>query len=229
LAGPEGRRAAADAAAKAGLSLWLMGVGNVDRQELSALAGQKGEAMVDALDAVALANRFSYVGRQIAADREVTMLVRSPSVALLSRSTGTGTLWGGADNRGAAVVRQLDWRPPLLAMPAYDGVADSASVPAGVVTGVEDEWNRRLVVSVAFVLLWLALTVAMPAMFPAPVRAAGPTGQGEVRDSVLQTKAATSPSRDERSTGIRTDVKEAPPRQPDEITASSARKVSAAK
>ena len=154
------------------------------------------------------------------------MLVRSPSVVLLSRSTGSGMLWGGADNRGAAVVRQLDWRPPLLAMPAYDGVADSATVPAAVVTGVEDDWNRRIVVSVAFVLLWLALTVAMPAMFPAPVRAAG---QGEVRDAVPQTKAATSPSRDERSTGIRTDVKEAPPRQPDEITASSARKVSAAK
>jgi len=150
-------------------------------------------------------------------------------VVLLSRSTGTGQLWGGADNRGAAaVVRQLDWRPPLLALPAYDGVADAGTVPADVITGVQDDWNRRLVVSVAFGLLWLALAVAMPAMFPAPVRAAGVPGQVDGREAVPQ-KSAASPSRDERSTGIRTDVREAPARKPDEITASSARKVSAAK
>ena len=228
LAGLTGRRTAADAAAGAGRSVWLVGVGNVDREELGALAGQKGEAMVDALDAVALANRFAYINRQIAADREITLVVRAPSAALLSRSTGSGLLWGGADKNAVAVERSLDWRPPLLALPAYDGVADAGTVPADVDIGVDDDWNRRLIVSIAFGLLWLALTVAMPAMFSAPVRAT--TGsQPENRETVPLTKTASSGPRDERSTGLRTDVKEAPPRKPDEITASSARRVSAAK
>jgi hypothetical protein len=233
LSGAAGRQTAADVAAKSAHNIWLVGAGNVDREELATLAGSRGEALADALDAVVLANRFLHIGRQIAADREVTLRVVSPSVALLSRSGGSGTLMastGGTGTGDAAVVRQLDWRPPLLALPAYDGVADSGSVPPDVagVAGIEDNWNRRVVVSIALVLLWLALTASLPTLFPAPVRAVSAEGQLEAREAVPQAKAAAASSRDERSTGLRTDAKEAPPRKPDEITASGARRVSTA-
>ncbi len=229
LSGASGRRSAADIAARSPHQIWLVGAGSVDREELSALAGTRGEALVDALGAVALANRFNHIGRQIATAHEVTMRVGVPSVALLSRGAGSGVLQIGAEpSTGATVAaaRQLDWRPPLLTLPAYDGVADSAAVAtmAGALE-LEGDWSRRLVVAVALVLLWFALTASLPSVLGAPPRpAVVREGQVEAREPVPQAKPAAA--RDERSTGLRTDATEAAPRRPDEITASSARRVS---
>jgi hypothetical protein len=229
LSGAIGRRNVAEIAAKSPHQIWLVGVGSVDREELSTLAGSRGEALVDSLDAVVLANHFSHIGRQIIAARELTLRVAAPSVALLSRGAGAGVLQGNTGRTSgerAEIVRQLDWRPPLLALPAYEGVADSIAVAGlGSTLGVEEDWSRRLVVSVALVLFWLALTASLPNFFAAPVRPSAVEGsQVEAREVVP--RSMTAAARDDRSTGLRIDAKEAPPRKPDEITASSARKVS---
>jgi hypothetical protein len=230
LSGPAGRRSAADVAAKSPHQIWIVGAGSqgsVDREELATLAGSRGEALVDSLDAVVLGNHFGHIGRQIVSAREVTLRVEAPSVTLLSRAAGAGALQGNAGGAGerAAVVRLIEWRPPLLALPAYEGVADSFAVAGiGSTRGLEEDWSRRLVVAVALVLFWLALTASLPSLFGPPVRGAtAADGQAEIREPVAQKIVA---ARDDRSTGLRIDAKEAPPRKPDEITASSARKVS---
>lgn len=232
LSGASGRQQAAATAAKSSHEIWLVGVGNVDPGELSALAGDRGEALVDALNAVALGSRLSHIGRQIAADREVALRIMSPSLVLLARSGGAGTLIGGANPTGAgeaAVVRRLDWHPPLLALPAYDGVADPKTLPTAMASsaGLDADWSRWVMVSICLALLWLALTATLPHLLATPIGSVPAEGAVVARESVAQQSAATAASqRDERSTGLRVDAKEAPARRPDEITASSARKVS---
>ena len=229
LTGLTGRRTAADVVAKSSHHVWLIGAGNVDREELEALAGRRGEALVDALDAVVLASRFSYIGRQISSDREVTLRVMSPSSALLARGGGAGVLMGGASGDrtdGVALVRQLDWRPPLLALPAYDGVIDPRQAPSELSADAtfEAEWSRRIMVGVCLALLWLAATATLPYALATPVLAVPAEGAVEAREAV--TPSTTAAARlDERSTGLRADAREAPPRKPDEITASSARRI----
>ena len=215
LAGADGLRQAAEAAARSGDGIWIMGVGgNLSSAEIAALAGERGSATTVSLDPNAMAARLAAIARELRGMRELTFGVGGGAAAALARApwAGTTAAWRG----GKPVVTQtLSWRPPLFALPAYEGVADAASLPAelrdvgasGLAGGMR--WLLLLFFALAGAVLWLvvpryvwarqSMAAVMPAEAPAP-------------------RANAAAARAADTSGLRRDVEEAPPRKPGDIT-----------
>jgi Mg-chelatase subunit ChlD len=227
LSGPEGRNAASETARRSGQSLWLVGAGKVDAAELSALAGAGGRPYIIALNPIVLTQSLTSVARQITTARALVFGVPSGSRVRLARARTPVAVRFRAPTGGAAeFTRLVPWRPPLYALPAYQGVADSTSVPGEVraVMGIAGtDSARRWLLAVLFGVL----AIVGAAVVPYGVWSAPATAAARAPAPAIAAEAPGAPrgSDAERASGLRRDVREAPPRKPDEITASSARRV----
>ena len=215
LAGEEGLRSAAAAAAGSGSRVWIMGVGdNLSAAEITTLAGSRGTAATVSLDPNAMAERLNAIARELRGARELTFGVGGGAAAALARAPWMGT--AAAWRAGKPVLTQtLSWRPPLFALPAYEGVLAAASLPAELgdvaTAGIPASGLRWLMVlffALVGAVMWLVVpryAWGLPA--PAPAAAAMPAPGPKSRKP-----AAADPA------GLRRDVEEAPPRRPGDVT-----------
>jgi hypothetical protein len=213
-----GSAALADAARTAeasGSRIWILGVGeSLSRDEIATLAGRHGQALTVSLDPNAMAARLGTIARQLRSARALTFGAQGGGSAALARAPwlGTAALWTG----GRPVLTQsLEWRPPLFALPAFEGVAPPATVPAELrelaasAAPAGMRWPMAGLFLLGGVVLWIAVprfVWARPREAPiAPVsRAAAAAEPAAV--------AASDPG------ALRRDVQEAAPRKPGEIT-----------
>lgn len=251
LRGPEGRSAAAATAHRLGVDLYLVGVGQApDMSELGALAGDQGRAFRTARDAVALREALARVDAALAPTRDVLFAVPGAERATLARpewrlvvaQSAPGAR--GADGRGAPAAEFAGmWPAPLVGTPVFAGAAfrGDGRGPAApqwlrATAGDAPTFGRRAVVSL-FVALLVAIVWALPRAIwqPAPWPAAAATGGGAgtaapVTDAPLR-QLPLRPAGAELAAGgaasaggLVPDVREAPPRRPEDVTAQRARR-----
>lgn len=147
--------------------------------------------------------------RETIAGQRITVAAGTDGIAGLGRTTARRGLM--RDHAGDAVIRAVAaWRPPLLAMPAFRGVADSAALSPALQEALilggavgSDRPAIALLVAVLLVVAWL-LVIRL-----------------ESRDREPE------PARD-RSNTARTgppdaSFEEGPPRKPDDVTHQTAR------
>ncbi len=200
LAGAAGRERAVNAVRRSGVSVWMVGIGGgVDWAELVALAGPRGRAQVEAGDSVRLARTLSELRGTLATTRAVTAALPAPARPRLARGESVLRVEYGAESR------EVRWRPPLMALPAFAGVARPSRPLA-----IEDAPAPAAGLATAFFATLLALLwCVVPALvWPAqrPARIPARTRRGARR-------------------GLRPGVHEAPPRRPSDITASLTQRI----
>ncbi|HEX8210561.1 MAG TPA: vWA domain-containing protein [Longimicrobium sp.] len=211
LAGPEGRERAVDAVRRAGVPVWMVGIGNgVDAGELAALAGPMGTPHTVAFDPVRLGRTLGELRGSLASARQVTAVLPADARSRLAR--------GEAEVRVEHAVRGTPgtphtarWRPPLMALPAFAGVA-SPSRPLATLAAMQDESSAggTLPVFATLATLLAVLWWIVPPLIW-PVR----------RAAVAAPQPRSAPEGD----GIRPGVREAPPRRRSDVTAALARRI----
>ncbi|HEX8455178.1 MAG TPA: vWA domain-containing protein [Longimicrobium sp.] len=208
LAGPEGRERAVDAVRRAGVPVWMVGIGNgVDAGELAALAGPMGTPHTVAFDPVRLGRTLGELRGSLASARQVTAVLPADARARLAR----GEVAVRVEHAVGGMPHTARWRPPLMALPAFAGVA-SPSRPLATLTAMRDEspaGGTLPVFATLATLLAVLWWIVPPLIWPVP-RAAIATPQ---RRSEAE------------GDGIRPGVREAPPRRPNDVTAALARRI----
>jgi len=130
--GPDGLAEASAAAERSGLRIWLLGVGSAPAQdELRTLAGAHGAALIASLDPNALADKLRGVSRELHDARALTFGMPGRVAFSLGRSAWLGAAAVQLGGR-TALLQPLVWQPPVFALPAFTGVADSAALPAAL-------------------------------------------------------------------------------------------------
>ncbi|MEO7038576.1 MAG: vWA domain-containing protein [Gemmatimonadaceae bacterium] len=236
LTGPQGRDAAVNAVASSGSYVWLVGIGDApDGADLQALAGTNGERYLVAEDPLLLHRVFTGIREALFTTRALTYpapiwartrLARGVSVLTVSRGDGRGCC-------AAAVAGR--WTPPLYALPAFSGVADSGAATAKGITSFEQGQPRvgsNVLVFGFFAVLALVLWFLLPGMLwpDESVAMAGPQAP-KLADSVAPVSSpraaaqAVAPEAASAKGGGLRGVTEVPPRRPGDVTAASARRV----
>jgi hypothetical protein len=227
LAGEAGRRIARAAVDSSAQQLWIIGAGNVDAGELRALAGDKGQPYIIALSPTLLTQSLTSIAREVSTARELVFGLSSGSRLRLARARTAGALrFRATAEGGETFTRLLGWRPPLVALPAFQGVADSASLPPEVRAVMDlggSDTDRRWMLAVFFALAGLLLAGTLPRLLwsgpvAPPAAAAAPSSAGA--EGAEGAAAPVTASAAAPADGLRTDVQEVAPRKPDEITAS---------
>lgn len=230
LAGAAGLRAAKTAIAASHQKIWIMGVGHlIAADTLAMLVGDNGSVTVANLDPNVMAERLAGVSRELRGSRDLIFGMAAGTEATLAR-----TAWGGTAVVSSAgrqlTVRPLSWRPPLFAMPTYQGVAlASALTPIlrdALGTGSAGgsmRWAMALFLALAGVAAWLLiprLVWMRTADAPAPVADAPPAAEPKQK-----VEAPVQPD----GSGLRRDVEEVAPRKPSDATLQSARRAATPK
>ena len=250
LRGPEGRVEAAATARRLGVDLYLIGVGpEPDMNELQSLAGGQGRAFRSARDAVALRAALTQVDAALAPTRDVLFAVPGAERASLARPEWTLTVVDAAPARSAADTAAREsareayegrWSAPIAGTPVFAGAAFRAdgrgpAPPPWLREAAQDTpvLSRRALVSL-FVALLVAIVWALPRAVwqPVPVGAVaavvGPSA-GAVTDATeRQLPLRPVPSAPvavaaARPGGLAPDVRDAPPRRPEDVTAQRVR------
>ena len=236
LTGVAGRDAAVTAVASSGAYVWLVGIGSApDGADLQALAGTQGERYLVAEDPLLLHRVFTGIRDALFTTRALTYPAPTWARARLARGVFPLTVSRG-DGRGccaAAVAGR--WTPPLYALPAFSGVADSGTATARGITAFEQKQPRvdsNVLVFGFFALVGLVLWFLLPGMIwpDESVAMAGPPVPklaNSVATSATPARAAATTAAPEpaaSSGGVRRGVTEAPPRRPTEVTAATARR-----
>jgi hypothetical protein len=213
LDGQAGLQEATRALSQSRVVPWIIGIGErVSGGPLRTMAGTKGRSYSVPIDAYRLARPLEDTRDLLATTWEIAFPVPAGGREELGRgwlAVGLRHLRGSGGDVATAI-----WRPPVIALPAFSGVASSGVIPPALVQGGVGSGllDRRvpllLFVLVLLVLLWLvAPRLLWPRVTPAGA-----------------TPTAAAPKKAVRASGgIRTDVKEAPPRRPADVTASKAR------
>lgn len=158
-----GLTAASAAIATAGRRVWVIVLGSdqpVD--DLRMLVGSIGAVTAVPVDPNALANRLTGIAREFARPRQLTFGLGATEAAL-----GRSTLTGTAELRvreGVAAARALYWRPPLLAMPVFQGVADTGALSPALreVLLVGGNGTDRSLIALLVALVVLSLWLLVP-------------------------------------------------------------------
>jgi Mg-chelatase subunit ChlD len=236
LSGAAGRDAAINAVASSGSYVWLVGIGGApDGAELQALAGTHGERYLVAEDPLLLHRVFTGIRDALFTTRALTYPAPIWARTRLARGIFPLTVSRG-DGRGccaAAVAGR--WTPPLYALPAFSGVADSGTTAAQALTSFEQSEapvGSNVLVFGFFALVTLVLWFALPGMLWPDEQAevAAPTVKlaNTVAASASAPRVVAPPAAQEQGTaigGVRRGVTEAPPRTPTEVTGAFARRV----
>ena len=237
LSGAAGRDAAVNAGASSGSYLWLVGSGDApDGADLQALAGTHGERYLVAEDPLLLHRVFTGIRDALFTTRALTYPTPIWARARLARGIFPLTVSRGDGHGCCAAVVAGRWTPPLYALPAFAGVADSGTVTVQGVTSFEQGGARvgsNLQVFAFFALVALVLWFVLPGMLwpDESVAMAGPPA-AKLADSVVAPapaeRAATKPAPAENAAaagGVRRGVTEAPPRRPTDVTVATARRM----
>jgi uncharacterized protein YegL len=236
LTGTAGRDAAVNAVASSGSYVWLVGIGSApDGADLQALAGTHGERYLVAEDPLLLHRVFTSIRDALFTTRALTYPAPIWARARLARGAFPLTVSRG-DGRGcctAAVAGR--WTPPLYALPAFGGVADSGTVTAQGITSFElgqPRVDSNVLVFGFFALVALILWFLLPGMIwpDESVAMAGPP-VAKLADSVAAPAAAPRAAVKAAATvdaaaggGIRRGVTEVAARRPTDVTAATARR-----
>ncbi len=235
LTGAQGRDAAVNAVTSSGSYLWLVGIGDApDGADLQALAGTNGERYLVAEDPLLLHRVFTGIRDALFTTRALTYPAPIWARTRLARGVFPLTVSRG-DGRGCCAASVAGrWTPPLYALPAFSGVADSGAATAQGITTFEQGQARvgsNVLVFGFLAVLALVLWFLLPGMLwpDESVAMAGPQAP-KLADSVapaVATRAAPKSAAPEqavaRGGGLRA-VTEVPPRRPTEITGSFARR-----
>jgi hypothetical protein len=236
LTGAAGRDAAVNAVASSGSYVWLVGIGSApDGAELQALAGTHGERYLVAEDPLLLHRVFTGIRDALFTTRALTYPAPLWARARLARGVFPLTVSRG-DGRGccaAAVAGR--WTPPLYALPAFSGVADSGTATAQGITAFEQKQPRvesNVLVFGFFALVALVLWFLLPGMMwpDESVAMAGPpvaklaSSVAAPAVAVRAAPTAAAPEQAPSGGGVRRGVTEAPPRRPTDVTAATARR-----
>jgi hypothetical protein len=236
LNGPAGRDAAVNAVASSGSYVWLVGIGGTpDGADLQALAGTHGERYLVAEDPLLLHRVFTGIRDALFTTRALTYPAPTWARARLARGIFPITVSRG-DGRGccaAAVAGR--WTPPLYALPAFSGVADSGTATAQAITSFEQGESRvdsNVLVFAFFALVALILWFVLPGMLwpDESVAMAGPpvaklANSVELAPAPRAAPKTAAAEKAASSGGVRRNVTEAPPRRPTDVTGSFARVV----
>jgi Mg-chelatase subunit ChlD len=214
LTGPAGLQTAARSVAGSGLVTAVIGLGGgVDPRALQTLAGPRGRSYVVPLDAFELARPLDDIRNLLSSTWEVAFPVPSGGREELGRGwTAIGTslaLGGGAAGATGVAV----WRPPVMALPAFSGVVSPGVIPAGISNqlGGSGVIDRRIPLALFVLILLALLWLVLPRMLWPRIVPAGAA-------------AAAAPKKKAKlAGGLRTDLKEAAPRKPADVTAAKAR------
>ncbi len=208
LAGTAGLTRAAQAVDQSAAFTTIVGIGNLNAQALRTLAGPRGRAYLKSLDAYELARPLAEVRDLFAISWEVLFPL---SVAREGLGRGPASL---VPSLGAVAGTAL-WRPPVIALPAFVGVASSALLPSGVGAApvgfvLDRRWPLALMAGVLLFLLWF---VAPRLLWPSSPAVA------PLQGAPTPPKVVSPPAG-----GLRADVKEVAPRRPSDTTAAKARR-----
>jgi Mg-chelatase subunit ChlD len=211
LAGPQGRAQAVDAVRRSGVPVWMVGIGNgVDTGELAALAGPRGTPHTVAFDPVRLGRTLGELRASLASARQVTAVLPADARARLARGEIAVRVEHAV--RGASgTPHTVRWRPPLMALPAFAGVASPAR-PLATLAAMQDELpggGTLPVFAILATLLAVLWWIVPPLIWP-----------------VRRSAVTTPPARSHREGfAVRAGVREAPPRRPSDVTAALARRI----
>ena len=226
LSGADGQRVAREAAEKSGNQLWIIGAGDVDAAELRGLAGARSQPYIIALSPVLLQQSLTSIAREISTARELVFGLSSGSRLRLARARVPGAIRFQAIPAGGEFFdRLLAWRPPLIALPAFEGVADSSMIPSEVrsLVGVEGgDANRRWMLLLFCSLAGILFAGMLPRFgWSRPVVPAIPDNvavRAPASGAAVVAGIAAKPAAAANRSGLRGDVHEVAPRKPDEIT-----------
>jgi hypothetical protein len=213
LAGDAGLDQAAAGVSATALRTWIMALGaSAPMDELGRLAGTNGSAYAVALDPNAISLRLGAVSREFDGGRELTFGVGALGTGNLGRTAGVGST--RLQVAGHAIrVAVLGWRPPLMALPVFRGVAQPTSLsPAlrdALLPGAGGGSNRPFVALLVAVLVAVVWVLVLRLCWGAPM-----IDGARVRERLATTRTATL--------GVAND--EAPPRKPEDITHQTARR-----
>jgi hypothetical protein len=218
LAGPDGRALAMEALARDGIQPWLVGIGaNVSAAELTALAGPGGITMLAGTDPLELGRAFAAIQAWLLTERDfLIVLPAGARTRLAGRETPVELRFRSAGDGGEELVRSFRYRPPVLALPAFDGIgnaSESAEALMASVPGTPTLLDRRWPMLVFFAALWLVLWVAVPRVLWPAEGVAGAEPRAGKAAAAVEDMDTSGPGG-----GLRIDVEEAPPRSPTEVT-----------
>lgn len=210
LGGQAGRDQARQLITSSKHQIWLVGAGaGVDAAELKTLAGTRANATVVAMDPGALVALLAQVRMSLATQYTLVYGVPTSAATHLGRRPLRITIHGDS-----TVLSR--WRPPLLAGPLFDGVADSTLLSSDLRVLTQDGTSAgtdRLIVGGALLLVLLSAYAVLWRL-----------ARDAERDRVpvaATTSAKAVEKRAERAQSdatLRRDVVDAPPRSALDIT-----------
>jgi Mg-chelatase subunit ChlD len=236
LSGAAGREAAINAVASSGSYLWLVGIGGApDGADLQALAGTHGERYLVAEDPLLLHRVFTGIRDALFTTRALTYPAPTWARARLARGVFPMTVSRG-DGRGCCAPAVAGrWTPPLYALPAFSGVADSGTAAAHAIASFEQgeaPVGSNVLVFGFFALVALVLWFVLPGMLwpHESVEVTGPTVKlaNSVAAPAAAPRSSPRPPPENGAAadgGVRRGVTEVPPRKPTDVTGAFARRV----
>jgi Mg-chelatase subunit ChlD len=236
LSGAAGRDAAINAVASSGSYVWLIGIGGApDGADLQALAGTHGERYLVAEDPLLLHRVFTGIRDALFTTRALTYPAPTWARARLARGVFPMTVSRGDGHGCCAAAVAGRWTPPLYALPAFSGVADSGTAAPQAIASYEQgeaPVGSNVLVFGFFALVALVLWFALPGMLwpEEPAEVTGPAVKlaNTVAASAPASRAppqTAAPVQAAAANGVRRGVTEAPPRKPTEVTGAFARRV----
>ena len=215
LAGDAGLARAARAVDQSPVVVNLIGIGKLNEQVLETLAGSKGRKYLVRLDAYELAKPLGGVRDYFWSNWEVAVPL---GIAREALGRGLAPLTPAFAAGGQVYSSAALWRPPVLALPAFGGIAAAdfglARAERATATGIRS-LDRRLPLVLMVAVLLLLLWLVVPRLLWPPLTVEGPA----VTAVAAKPKAAPV-----RPGGLRVDVTEIAPRRPTDVTAARARK-----
>lgn len=210
LAGDAGLARAARAVDQSPVVVSLIGIGHLNDKVLGTLAGSKGRKYLVRLDAFELAKPLGGVRDYFWSNWEVAVPL---GIAREALGRGLAPLIPALSAGGQSYSSPAVWRPPVLALPAFGGVASADFALARVerAAGIRS-LDRRLPLALMVAVLLLLLWLVVPRLLWPPLAVEAP-------EAVARPKSPPV-----RPGGLRLDVKEIPPRRPTDVTAARARK-----
>ncbi len=229
LDGESGLQQASDAAKGPARGIWILGVGHsIATDVLRRIAGTNF-ATTEATP-VEIGRQLDGIVREFRGARDLTFGAAGGDADALARAAwrGTAALFV-ADS--AVVVRELSWRPPYFAMPAYQGVASATALTPilrETVSGAIRTTGIHWMIAGALALIGVLFGTLVPRLVwirdATPEDAAPAAVPLEIeRPKVLVARAAAVPAAIPFAGGLRRDVTEAAPRRGDDVTSQGAR------
>ncbi len=219
LAGEAGLAEASAAVSASPAAIGVLGIGNLDRGALDRLAGPRGR--VFGIAATPSAFDLSRPLATMAGVLQTSWLVSFP-IPAAERSTlarGSEGLELGLTFDGALIpAGAATWRGPVVALPAFGGIVPAAVRPSLIGAARRGGWYGAALAAGVLLILLLEVWVVVPRL----VWGAGAGLVGGPASPSAAKLTSRRPTVAPQGSAIRTDVTEAPPRKPSDITASRA-------